>query len=30
VLFHTWIVRDHFLSRMLPWTVRPVKGENRV
>ena len=29
VLFHTWIVRDHFLSRMLPWTVRAAKSENR-
>jgi len=27
VLFHTLIVRDGILSRMVPWTVRPAKGE---
>ena len=27
VLFHTWIIRDHFLSRMLPWSVRAAKSE---
>jgi len=29
VLFHTLIVRDGILSRMVPWTVRPAKGEGR-
>jgi cytochrome b561 len=29
VLFHTLIVRDGILSRMVPWTVRPTKGESR-
>jgi cytochrome b561 len=29
ILFHTLIVRDGILSRMVPWTVRPVKGESR-
>ena len=27
VLFHTLILRDGILSRMIPWTVRPAKGE---
>lgn len=27
VLFHTLILRDGILSRMVPWTVRPAKGE---
>src|SRR5277367_2513883 len=27
VLFHTLIVRDGILSRMVPWSVRPAKGE---
>jgi len=29
VLFHTLIVRDGILSRMVPWTVRPAKGDSR-
>jgi len=29
VLFHTLIVRDGILSRMVPWSVRPAKGEGR-
>jgi len=29
VLFHTLILRDGILSRMVPWTVRPAKGEGR-
>ena len=29
VLFHQWVIRDGFLGRMLPWTVRPQKGEGR-
>ena len=29
VLFHTLILRDGILSRMVPWTVRPAKGESR-
>jgi cytochrome b561 len=29
VLFHTLIVRDGILSRMVPWTVRARKGESR-
>ena len=29
VLFHQWVIRDGFLGRMLPWTVRPAKGEGR-
>jgi cytochrome b561 len=29
VLFHTLILRDGILSRMVPWTVRPTKGEGR-
>jgi cytochrome b561 len=29
VLFHTLIVRDGILSRMVPWTVRSAKGEGR-
>ena len=29
VLFHTLILRDGLLSRMVPWTVRPTKGEGR-
>jgi cytochrome b561 len=29
VLFHTLILRDGILSRMVPWTVRPAKSESR-
>jgi cytochrome b561 len=29
VLFHTLIVRDGILSRMVPWTVRSAGGESR-
>ncbi len=29
VLFHTLIVRDGILSRMVPWTVRSARGESR-
>lgn len=29
VLFHTLVLRDHLLSRMVPWTVRPAKGEGQ-
>jgi cytochrome b561 len=29
VLFHTLIVRDGILSRMVPWSVRPAKDEGR-
>jgi cytochrome b561 len=29
VLFHTLILRDGILSRMVPWTVRPAKGDGR-
>jgi len=29
VLFHTLIVRDGILSRMVPWTERSAKGESR-
>lgn len=29
VLFHTLILRDGLLSRIVPWTVRPAKGESR-
>jgi cytochrome b561 len=29
VLFHTLIVRDGILSRMVPWTVRSAKGDGR-
>jgi cytochrome b561 len=30
VLFHTLILRDGILSRMIPWTVRPVKRDSRI
>jgi cytochrome b561 len=29
VLFHTLVLRDGLLSRMVPWTVRSAKGEGR-
>jgi cytochrome b561 len=29
VLFHTLILRDGILSRMVPWTVRSAKSESR-
>ena len=29
VLFHTLILRDGLLSRMVPWTVRPTKSESQ-
>lgn len=29
VLFHTLILRDGILGRMVPWSVRPAKGEGR-
>lgn len=29
VLFHTLVLRDGLLNRMLPWTVRAVEDENR-
>ena len=29
VLFHTLILRDGLLSRMVPWTVRSTKGESQ-
>ncbi len=29
VLFHTLVLRDGLLSRMVPWTVRPTKGESQ-
>lgn len=29
VLFHTLVLRDGLLNRMVPWRVRPVHGESR-
>jgi len=29
VLFHTLVLRDGLLNRMLPWTVRAAEGESR-
>jgi cytochrome b561 len=29
VLFHTLVLRDGLLNRMVPWRVRPVEGESR-
>ncbi len=29
VLFHTVVLRDGLLNRMVPWSVRPVEGESR-
>jgi cytochrome b561 len=30
VLFHTLVLRDGLLERMVPWTVRPAEGKSRV